>query len=138
MTIVIIVPLRKKETYNFNVVSNDSLLLSNSPVIIFIIAVISVVNDPQDMISRALMLRFFLLAKGNEEADKVPLVSDKLIEGSRVYFPEGYEDFLERIRQMPLFEATESIIKFFRTWRLFMECALPEYFSGLYCKFYRE
>ena len=102
-----------KNTYNFNVVSNDSLLLSNSPVINFIIAVISVVNDPADMISRALMLRFFLLARGDEEADKAPLISDKLIEGSRVYFPEGYEGFLDIVRQMPLFEATESIIRFF-------------------------
>ncbi|MCX6254779.1 MAG: UvrD-helicase domain-containing protein, partial [Bacteroidia bacterium] len=103
----------KRQTYNFNVVSNDSLLLSNSPVICFIIAVISVVNDPKDMISRALMLRFYLLAKGNEEADKVLLVSDKLIEESRVYFPEGYENFLDTVKQMPLFEATESIIRFF-------------------------
>ena len=106
-------PSEKKQAYNFNVVSNDSLLLSNSPVINFIIAVISVVNHPSDMISRALMLRFYLLAKGDAEADKAPLISDKLIEGSRVYFPEGYEAFLERIKQMPLFEATENIIRFF-------------------------
>ncbi len=106
-------PLAKKNIYNFNAVSNDSLLLSNSPVIIFIIAVISVVNDPQDYISRAIMLRFFLLSKGDKEADKVSLKADKLVEASRGYFPEGYEDFLERIRHMPLFEATESIINFF-------------------------
>ena len=106
-------PPGNKQNYNFNVVSNDSLLLSNSPVIYFIIAVISVVNDPEDMISRAMMLRFYLLAKGDEEADKVPLISDKLIERSQAYFPGGYEAFLERIRQVPLFEATEGIIKFF-------------------------
>ncbi len=106
-------PAERRHTYNFNVVSNDSLLLSNSPVINFIIAVISVVNDPQDMISRAMMLRFFLLARGDEDADKAPISRDKLIEGSRVYFPEGYEGFLNLVRQMPLFEATESIIKFF-------------------------
>jgi len=103
----------KKPAYNFNVVSNDSLLLSNSPVITFITAVLAVVNDPQDKISRAQMLRFFLLSRGDEEAEKVSLVSDKLIEGSGTYFPEGYEAFLERVSQMPLFEATESIIKFF-------------------------
>jgi len=105
--------LGKKDKYNFNAVSNDSLLLSNSPVINFIIGVISVVNDPHDYISRAIMLRFFLMSKGDEEAENVSLLSDKLIESSREYFPDGYEDFLERIRQMPLFEATESIIKFF-------------------------
>jgi ATP-dependent exoDNAse (exonuclease V) beta subunit len=104
----------KAGAYNFNVVSNDSLLLLNSPVINFMVSVISVVNDPKDFISRAIMLRFYLMSIGNEEADKVSLQSDKLIIGSRVYFPEGYEDFLDRIKQMPLFEATESIIRFFK------------------------
>jgi len=104
----------KKSRYNFNAVSNDSLLLSNSPVIVFIISVISVVNDPEDYIGRATMLRFYLMAIGNEDAEKISLVSAELIQRSREYFPDGYEDFLDRIRQMPLFEATESIISFFR------------------------
>jgi ATP-dependent helicase/nuclease subunit A len=102
-----------KNKYNFNVVSNDSLLLSNSPVINFIIAAISVVNDPADMISRAMMLRFFLLSKGDENADTVSLLSENLIAGSRAYFPEGYESLLDKIKQMPLFEATENVIRFF-------------------------
>ncbi|MGC1391752.1 MAG: UvrD-helicase domain-containing protein [Bacteroidales bacterium] len=104
----------KSERYNFNAVSNDSLLLSNSPVIIFLISVITVIYDPQDYINRATMLRFFLMATGNPEAEKISLQSDKLIEVSRVYFPEGFENFLDMIRQVQLFEAIESIIKFFR------------------------
>ncbi len=103
----------KKNIYNFNAVSNDSLLLSNSPVIIFIISVISVVNDPGDNINRAIMLRFFLMATGDNKTENVSIQNDKLIEISRFYFPEGYEAFLDRLRQLPLFEATESIIKFF-------------------------
>ncbi len=104
----------KRSRYNFNAVSNDSLLLSNSPVIVFIISVISVVNDPEDYIGRAIMLRFYLMAIGNKDAEKISLVNAELIQRSREYFPDGYEDFLDRIRQMPLFEATESIISFFR------------------------
>ena len=108
--------------YNFNSVSNDSLLLSNSPVINFMVSVISVANDSQDFINRAIMLRYFLLSTGREGAENVSLQSDKLIESSLVYFPEVYEDLLGRIRQMTLFEATESIIKFFRlgeyTWNV--------------------
>src|SRR5450759_2483251 len=104
----------KRSRYNFNAVSNDSLLLSNSPVIIFIISVISVVTDPEDYIGRAIMLRFYLMAIGNEDAEKISLLSAELIQRSREFFPDGYEDFLDRIRQMPLFEATESIISFFR------------------------
>jgi len=103
----------KRQTYNFNVVSNDSLLLTNSPAICFIIAVLSVVSNPADMISRAMMLRFYLLSTGNDESDNAPIVSDNLIEGSKDYFPEGYGVFLERVSQLPLFEATESIIRFF-------------------------
>ena len=99
---------------NYNVVSSDSLLLSNSPAISFIIAVLTAVNDPVDMISRALMLRLFLLAEGKPEAETVSLVSDKITETSGKFFPAGYEDFLDRLKQLPLFEATESIIGFFR------------------------
>lgn len=102
-----------KKSYNFNAVSNDSLLLSNSPVIIFIISVITVANDPDDFLSRAIMLRFFLMATGKEDAEEVSLLSDRLVEGSKAYFPAGYEDFLGSIGRMPLFEATESIIRFF-------------------------
>jgi ATP-dependent helicase/nuclease subunit A len=103
----------KGTTYNFNAVSNDSLLLSNSVVINFIIATISVVNDPNDYINKAIMLRYFLMSTGNLEAEKVSLQSDKLIEVSRSHFPEGFEDMLDKIKQLPLFEATEGIISFF-------------------------
>jgi len=99
--------------YNYNVVSNDSLLLSNSPVICFIISVLEAVNTPSDMIARASMLRFFLLAAGKSDADKAPLIGRNLIEVSRTYFPEGYEALLDTIKQVPLFEAIESIIRFF-------------------------
>jgi ATP-dependent helicase/nuclease subunit A len=99
--------------YNYNVVSNDSLLLSNSPVICFIISAMEVVNTPADSIARASMLRFFLLAKGESDADKAPLFSKTLQEVSRTYFPDGYEELLENLKQVPLFEAIENIIRFF-------------------------
>jgi ATP-dependent exoDNAse (exonuclease V) beta subunit len=77
------------------------------------IATISVANDAHDYINRAVMLRYYLMSTGNENAEKVSLLSNKLIEISRQYFPPGFEALLDRIRQIPLFEATESIIKFF-------------------------
>jgi len=98
----------RKLKYNYNAISNDSLLLSKSPVIIFILSVISVINDPSDQISRAIMLRFFLLSTGRDGAEQVSLRSDRLSEISKEFFPEGYVDFLGRVRQMTLFEATEE------------------------------
>jgi ATP-dependent helicase/nuclease subunit A len=106
-------PVSKKEKYNYDTVSNDSLLLSQSYVISFIISILNVLNNQEDIISRARMLRFFLLASGIENADKVPLVSDKLNDESAGHFPKGFMAFLDNIRQLPLFEVTESIISFF-------------------------
>jgi ATP-dependent helicase/nuclease subunit A len=106
-------PSDQRNSPDFRVVSNDSLLLANAPVLNFVIAVLSVVNDPSDVISRAMMIRFFLLSAGDSRADTVSLVSSELINESGKYFPLGYEAFLENIRHLPLFEATEGIIKFF-------------------------
>jgi ATP-dependent helicase/nuclease subunit A len=106
-------PEEKKRRFNYNVVSSDSLLLSSSPAINFIISVIRSVNDPSDMISRALMLRLYLLAKERPDAGDISLESAKIDETSRSCFPDGYEALLDRLRQLPLFEATESIIGFF-------------------------
>jgi len=106
-------PAEKRGSEDIRIVSNDSLLLSNAHVINFIIAVLSVVKDPDDMISRAMMLRFYLLTSGYESAENVSLVSGDLIKESGKYFPEGYEGLLSNLRHLPLFEATEQIIKFF-------------------------
>jgi len=103
----------KKGKYNYNIVSNDSLSLSNSHAINFLIAVIALLNNPEDNISRAKMLRFFLLATGVKDAEKASLKKDDLINGLHSYFPDGYELFLESIKQLQLFEAIENIISFF-------------------------
>jgi ATP-dependent exoDNAse (exonuclease V) beta subunit len=103
----------QKVKYNYNIVSNDSLALSNSHAVNFLIAVLSLLNNPDDLISRARMLRFFLLATGVEDAEKVSLRRDLLISGNHGYFPGGYDKFMESIRYLPLFEITESAIGFF-------------------------
>ncbi len=103
----------KKEKYNYNIVSSDSLLLNNSDAINFIIAVISVIDNPSDMISRAKMLRTYLLSKCEAEADKASLKREDLMSGNNGNFPAGYENFLNNIKDLPVFEATEKIISFF-------------------------
>jgi len=105
--------LEQKQKYNYNVVSNDSLSLSGSHALTFIISVIKVLNNPCDMISRAQMVRFYLLATGHEDADKIPLFRSSLEDGSHGCFPEGYEQCMIKAGRLPLFEAIESIIEFF-------------------------
>ena len=106
-------PPEKKGQYNFHVVSNDSLLLANSPVINFLISVMSVVINHSDSISWARMIRTYILASGGEDPEKAAISGENIINLSKVYFPEGYNDLIESLDQMPLFEASESIVKFF-------------------------
>lgn len=100
----------KRKKYNYNIVSGESLLLSGSAAINFIISLISVLLDPKDYLNRAIMLRNWLASKGANpmEADLADLDSE-----SERLFPQGYEAFINRLRNMPLFEAVENIILFF-------------------------
>ncbi len=104
----------KRNKYNYNIVSNDSLTLSGSHVLTFIISVLKVIDNPSDMISRAQMVRYYLLATEKEAPDKIPLFRDRMEDGSHSIFPDGYEHFMASAGQLPLFEATENIIDFFK------------------------
>ncbi len=106
-------PEEKKAKYNYNIVSGESLLLSNSPAVNFIIAVLVALDNPEDMIARALMLRNFLLAAGVENEGQVPLPGDELISFSQDYFPGGYKEFLEDLKNETLWNITEKVIGFF-------------------------
>ena len=106
-------PEEKRKRYNYNIVSGESLLLSNSPAVNFITASLMALDNPGDMIARALMLRNYLLASGVDEAGSVPLPGDDLADFSRSYFPEGYQEFFDTLRNQPLWNITESLIGFF-------------------------
>jgi ATP-dependent exoDNAse (exonuclease V) beta subunit len=103
----------KRELYNYNIVSSESLLLANSPAVNFIIAVLKVLDNPDNMIARALMLRYNILATGKGDAEKIPLIGEGLIEYSAGFFPEGYTEFLSSIRYLTLWDISEKTIGFF-------------------------
>lgn len=100
----------KRNKYNYNIISNESLLISASPSVEFIVALLSGIYDPSDDLSRAVMVRNWLLSTGKD-----PLSADLSDPGSIAKIvPEGFDAFLARIRQMSLFEAVEQVILFFR------------------------
>ena len=103
----------KRKKYNYNAVSGESLLLVNSPVVNFIVATLMVLDNPENMIGRALMLRFYLFATGRKGAEQIPLYSEDLVEYSSVHFPAGYNKFLSEIRYLPLWNITELTTGFF-------------------------
>ncbi len=106
-------PAEKKEKYNYKIVSDYSLTLSNSPVVTFIISTLKVLDNPADDVSRAAMLRYYLLATGHVEAENVPLYPASMKAGAPDYFPEGYSEFMSRAACLTVFEAIENIISYF-------------------------
>jgi len=99
----------KRKKYNYNIISNESLLISLSPAVEFIISLLSGIYDQGDKLSRAVMVRNWLLSVGKDPLSAElsdPSGMDKIL-------PDGSHKFLETIRQMPLFEAVEQIILFF-------------------------
>jgi ATP-dependent helicase/nuclease subunit A len=100
----------KRRKYNYNIISNESLLICLSPAVEFIVSLLSGIYDRSDMLSRSVMIRSWLLSTGKD-----PLLADLSDPGSAdKILPEGTVSFIDRIQQMPLFEAVEQIILFFR------------------------
>jgi ATP-dependent helicase/nuclease subunit A len=101
---------KKRHKYNYNIISNESLLICLSPAVEFIISLLSGIYDRNDMLSRSVMVRNWLLSTGKD-----PLLADLSDPaGFDKILPEGSDSFIDRIRQIPLFEAVEQIILFFR------------------------
>lgn len=103
----------KGKKYNYEIVSNESLVLERNPVVCFIISFLTWLYDPSDNISRALIFRNYLLATGKDASMAEPLLidhSDDLIDS---FFPPGYNQLLDEIKHLSLFESVERIIGFF-------------------------
>jgi ATP-dependent helicase/nuclease subunit A len=100
----------KLSRYNYNVISSESLLLSATPSVGFIVALLSSLYEDDPKLSLCIMIRNWVLLSGND-----PFSTDLTDPGEEAdrLFPEGYREFMTRLRQMNLFESVENIIRFF-------------------------
>jgi ATP-dependent helicase/nuclease subunit A len=103
----------KKRRYNYEIISNESLILDQHPVICFIISLLTWLNCSDDDISKALVFRNYLLSTGKDMQDNGTMLTDLSNEKMDKIFPEGYRVLFDEIRHLSLFEAVEKIIGFF-------------------------
>ncbi|HVN59456.1 MAG TPA: UvrD-helicase domain-containing protein [Bacteroidales bacterium] len=101
----------KLEKYNYNIISSDSLLLSGSAAVNFIISALQRLFDQDERLSLCIMLRNWLILEGADPLAADP--ADPESEAKRL-FPEGFRAFCERLKERSLFEAVEQVIGFFR------------------------
>jgi ATP-dependent helicase/nuclease subunit A len=107
------VDAEQRKKYNYEIISNESLILDQNPVVCFIISFLAWILNPSDDISRALTLRNFLLATGREISEAEKLLINYSDKGLEMFFPPDYKRFTEEIQNLSLFESVEKIIKFF-------------------------
>ena len=127
--------LPDEEKPGFNIVSNDSLLLINSPVINFLISLLLVLDNQENVVARAAMLRFYLLTTCHRDAETVPLETENLTTISEEYLPEGVEIFLSNVKYLTLWDITEKSIRFFSLGKYSYNVAYLESFQDLILRF---
>ncbi len=100
----------KRSKYNYNIISSESLLLSSSPSVSFIIALLKGLYEEDNRLSLAVMLRNWMFLSSQD-----PLTADLTDVGDEAdrLFPGEWRNFLVHIKKMPLFESVERIILFF-------------------------
>jgi ATP-dependent helicase/nuclease subunit A len=103
----------KRIKYNYEIISNESLILDQNPVVCFIISFLKWLTDPSDPISRALIFRNYLLATGRDISGAESLLVDYTVSEMENFFPQDYCSFADQIKHLSLFESVEKIIDFF-------------------------
>lgn len=100
----------KRNRYNYEVTSGDSLYLESNPAVTLIISALRFITEPADRINSSLMMRSHSLATGG---DNDYLVSADLEDGSGRRITEIWKEELAPLKNSGLFDATEKLIAYF-------------------------
>ncbi len=122
----------KKEKYNYSIVSGDSLFLNKSHSVSFIIALFGYLLNPDDKISKAVMVRNYLMAIGKTE---LAVDITNFLENIDKIFPQGWNEFINKLKQKSVYEAVENIIHFFNLGVTEENCAFLSAFQNLVYEF---
>jgi ATP-dependent helicase/nuclease subunit A len=101
----------KRQKYNFEVTSGESLYLERNPAVSFLVACLRYMVNPAGRINRSLMFRCYALAMGRDDSSVYAGdLSDEIPEN---IFPESWKEKIDSFRNSSLFTATEKMIQFF-------------------------
>ena len=97
--------------YSYQVISQDSLMLNSSPVIIFLVSVLKYLINKEDRVNASVMYQHYLLSLGNNEIDR-PLFINKNEDLRGPLNAEDFEGFLDEIRYLSVFEIIDRLIDY--------------------------
>lgn len=97
----------KRKRYCYQVISQDSLFLSNSPVVQFILAALEYIIDRSDRLAYMSMVHFLSLLRSDyEEGSRPSLLSSDL-------FGAEFDSYIDSIRYMPVFDIIDRLVNYF-------------------------
>ncbi|MDY6800268.1 MAG: UvrD-helicase domain-containing protein [Bacteroidota bacterium] len=104
--------------YRYDFISNDSLFISNASVTRFILAVLEYLLNDEDTINGAFLTYEYHQYLKNERADSRQLhhlFKKNTNKNNHAYsiFPDGFSDSAEQLKQLPIYELIDKIIKIF-------------------------
>lgn len=105
------VPPEKKERYNYEITSGESLMLERNPSVTLLVACLKYLVQPESRINRSQMVRSYVLATGGE---RERLYLGDCDSGSDDPLPDGWEKELEGMRNLSLSNAVGDMIRLFR------------------------
>ncbi|UCG26811.1 MAG: UvrD-helicase domain-containing protein, partial [Bacteroidales bacterium] len=113
--------INDRDGRSFDIISNESLFLENSPAVQFILSVCKYLIYPWDRINSAFMLSEYRRISGSwgytDDKDQLDFLCgedqafDEILRSS---FPESFFRVIRYLPHLPLFEITEKIIQIFK------------------------
>ncbi len=97
----------KSLKYTYQVISQDSLFLVNSPLVQFILSALEYIVDRSNRLAYISMLHFLKLIRGDYEKDSRP----ELLSGDLI--GEEFDRYIDSIRYMPVFDIVDRLVNYF-------------------------
>ncbi len=108
-----------KNTSFYPLVSEDSLYLTGSVAVRFVVAFIRYLSDPEDLLNFAVLWYLYVQITDEEAVNGLPRYHEKLLEEVRgperifTFIPPVTPDWIARLYSLPLTETVQEIIRFF-------------------------
>ncbi|MBE0653273.1 MAG: UvrD-helicase domain-containing protein, partial [Bacteroidales bacterium] len=132
------------QKYNFNLISNDSLLVGNNPAVKYLAALLLYFRQPGDKLNTSYLKHEYLAyihASPGEKINWHPVFADIFTSEKNLAYVPLFQSFLEKasdFRKLPLFELTETLIRFFHLDRLKDDVAYIQAFQDIILGFSRK
>ncbi len=107
--------------YKFDFISNDSLFIANSSLVKFIISILEYILDSNDDINLSFIAHEYNCYLKSDELSNYELhellrnhTKEEQEEWLKKLFPKEFIESLDQIKQLPVYELTDRIIRLFR------------------------